>query len=69
MRPHDTALHLISVPRSSATVTALQASNGYFIAIASTGAQLRVPGASDYCISKHALNRLVEFVALGELGP
>ena len=65
----DMALHLILVPRSSASATTLQASNGYFIAIASTGAQLRVPGASDYCVSKHALNRLIEFVALGELGP
>ena len=67
--PHDTALYLMPVPRSSASVTALQATNGYFIATTSTGAQLRVPGASDYCVSKHALNRLIEFVALGELGP
>jgi len=65
--PHDTALHLMPVSCSSASVTALQAPNGYFIAITSTGA--RVPGASDYCVSKHALNRLIEFVALDELGP
>ncbi|KAI0265914.1 NAD-P-binding protein [Gloeopeniophorella convolvens] len=42
----------------------LRRSKGYFIAISSTGAQLRVPGASDYCISKHTVNRLVEFIAL-----
>jgi len=64
--PRDMALHLMLRP--SAPVTALQAPNGYFIAITSTGAQLRVPGASDYCVLKHALNRLIEFVALSELG-
>ncbi|VDC05468.1 unnamed protein product [Peniophora sp. CBMAI 1063] len=36
---------------------------GYFIAVTSTGAQLRTPGASDYDTSKHAVNRLVEFIA------
>ena len=46
---------------------ALQASNGYFIAVSSVGAQLRISGASDYCISKHAMNRLVEFIVIGEL--
>ncbi|KAI0245723.1 hypothetical protein BJV78DRAFT_1137240, partial [Lactifluus subvellereus] len=47
-----------------ASVLALQASKGYFIAVSSVGAQLCVPGASDYCISKYALNRLVEFIAV-----
>ncbi|KAI0294554.1 NAD-P-binding protein [Russula brevipes] len=47
-----------------ASAMALQASKGYFIAVSSAGAQMRVPGASDYCISKHALNRLVEFIAV-----
>jgi hypothetical protein len=49
----------------SASVLALQESKGYFIAVSSAGAQLRVPGASDYCTSKHAVNRLVEFIAIG----
>jgi hypothetical protein len=52
----------------SPSVPALQASKGYFIVVSSVGAQLRVPGASDYCISKHAVNRLVEFIAVGEFG-
>ncbi|KAH9079195.1 NAD-P-binding protein [Lactarius deliciosus] len=30
----------------------------------SNAAQLRIPHASDYAISKHAINRLVEFIAL-----
>ncbi|KAH9971430.1 NAD-P-binding protein [Lactifluus volemus] len=47
-----------------ASVVALQESKGYFIAVSSAGAQLRVPGASDYCTSKHAVNRLVEFIAI-----
>jgi len=52
------------IPTHSASAMALQASKGYFIAVSSAGAQMRVPGASDYCISKHALNRLVEFIAV-----
>ncbi|KAI0296091.1 NAD-P-binding protein [Multifurca ochricompacta] len=47
-----------------ASVMPLKTSKGYFIAISSVGAQLRVPGASDYCISKHAVNRLVEYIAI-----
>ncbi|KAI0263520.1 NAD-P-binding protein [Gloeopeniophorella convolvens] len=37
---------------------------GYAIALSSPGAQLRIPGSSDANISKHAVNRLVEFIAL-----
>jgi len=35
---------------------------GYLIMISSVGAQLLMPGASDYQASKHAINRLCEFV-------
>lgn len=35
---------------------------GYLIFISSIGAQLLMPGASDYQTSKHAINRLCEFV-------
>jgi NAD(P)-dependent dehydrogenase (short-subunit alcohol dehydrogenase family) len=48
----------------SAAVPALEDTQGYIVALSSLGAQLRVPGGSDGCISKHAVNRLVEFVAL-----
>ncbi|KZV70816.1 NAD-P-binding protein [Peniophora sp. CONT] len=42
---------------------------GYFIAVSSIGAQGRWPGGSDYQTSKHAVNRLVEFIAQGNLAP
>jgi NAD(P)-dependent dehydrogenase (short-subunit alcohol dehydrogenase family) len=37
-------------------------SGGYLILISSVGAQLLTPGASGYQTSKHAINRLCEFV-------
>lgn len=37
-------------------------SGGHLILISSIGAQLLTPGASDYQTSKHAINRLCEFV-------
>ncbi|KAH9002473.1 NAD-P-binding protein [Lactarius hatsudake] len=37
---------------------------GRIVVISSNAAQLRIPHASDYATSKHALNRLVEFIAL-----
>jgi hypothetical protein len=43
----------------------LKQTNGYLIVISSTAAQVRVPGNSDYGVSKHAINRFVEFVDLG----
>ena len=47
----------------------MEKTQGYIVALSSIGAQLRFPGASDGCISKHAVNRLVEFVVLGEKNP
>ncbi|VDC05194.1 unnamed protein product [Peniophora sp. CBMAI 1063] len=41
----------------------LRQTKGYFIAISSIVAQVRWPGSSDYQTSKHAVNRLVEFIA------
>ncbi|KAI0034543.1 NAD-P-binding protein [Vararia minispora EC-137] len=41
----------------------LQRTHGHIVAISSIGAQFRSRFASDYEISKHALNRLVEFIA------
>ena len=37
-------------------------SGGHLVLISSVGAQLLTPGASDYQTSKHAINRLCEFV-------
>ena len=50
----------------SSAVSALEKTQGYIVALSSMGAQLRFPGASDPCISKHAVNRLVEFIVLGK---
>ncbi|KAI0266641.1 NAD-P-binding protein [Russula aff. rugulosa BPL654] len=48
----------------SAAIPALEKTQGYIIAMSSIGAQLRFPGASDGCITKHVVNRLVEFIVL-----
>jgi NAD(P)-dependent dehydrogenase (short-subunit alcohol dehydrogenase family) len=37
-------------------------SGGHLVLLSSIGAQLMMPGASDYQTSKHAINRLCEFV-------
>jgi NAD(P)-dependent dehydrogenase (short-subunit alcohol dehydrogenase family) len=51
--------HLIQSAKSSA---ADGRSGGHLILLSSVGAQLLMPGASDYQTSKHAINRLCEFV-------
>ncbi|KAI9435091.1 NAD-P-binding protein [Lactarius indigo] len=47
-----------------AAATALEQSRGYYVAISSVGAQIRNPGTSDANMSKHAVNRLIEFIVL-----
>jgi NAD(P)-dependent dehydrogenase (short-subunit alcohol dehydrogenase family) len=51
--------HLI---QSAASFGAQGKSSGHLILLSSVGAQLLMPGASDYQTSKHAINRLCEFV-------
>lgn len=51
--------HLIESARRRA---AEGSSGGHLILLSSVGAQLLMPGASDYQTSKHAINRLCEFV-------
>lgn len=51
--------HLI---QSAKTRAAEGRSGGHLILLSSIGAQLLMPGASDYQTSKHAINRLCEFV-------
>ncbi|KAF5347397.1 hypothetical protein D9758_011257 [Tetrapyrgos nigripes] len=46
------------------TLPYLNTSKGYFIAFSSMSAQLRIPNASSYSVSKHAVTRFVEFVTL-----
>lgn len=40
----------------------LSTTSGYFLVIGSVGAQMRMPFASSYVLSKHAVNRLVEYI-------
>ena len=51
--------HLV---RSAKNRAAEGSSGGHLILLSSIGAQLLMPGASDYQTSKHAINRLCEFV-------
>ena len=51
--------HLIESARKWA---ATESSGGHLILLSSIGAQLLMPTASDYQTSKHAINRLCEFV-------
>ncbi|THU99229.1 NAD-P-binding protein [Dendrothele bispora CBS 962.96] len=46
------------------TLKHLTASKGYFIAFSSMSSQLRIPNASSYGVSKHAVTRLVEFIQM-----
>jgi hypothetical protein len=51
---------------SSAAVRALGEAQDYIAALSFIGMQLRILGSSDANISKYNMNRLVEFVTLGE---
>jgi len=51
--------HLVD---SAKAHSAIGRSSGHLILISSVGAQSLTPGASDYQTSKHAINRLCEFV-------
>ncbi|VDC05922.1 unnamed protein product [Peniophora sp. CBMAI 1063] len=42
----------------------LEKSEGYVVVVSTMAAQLRIPTASDYGVSKHAIGRFVEYVAL-----
>lgn len=53
--------HLIESAKKHA---ANNSSGGHLILLSSVGAQLVMPGASDYQTSKHAVNRLCEFINL-----
>jgi NAD(P)-dependent dehydrogenase (short-subunit alcohol dehydrogenase family) len=51
--------HLV---RSAKKHAAMDRSGGHLILLSSIGAQLLMPGASNYQSAKHAINRLAEFV-------
>ena len=50
----------------SYTLPHLDRTKGYLVIISSGAAQLRIPYASNYCVSKHAVGRFNEFIAMGE---
>ncbi|KAI0065035.1 NAD-P-binding protein [Artomyces pyxidatus] len=45
----------------------LQKSEGKVVILSSVAAHLRIPTGSEYCVSKFALGRFAEFVALGHI--
>jgi NAD(P)-dependent dehydrogenase (short-subunit alcohol dehydrogenase family) len=59
---HVTRFTLPHLAHSAKRRAAEGKSGGHLILLSSIGAQLLMPGASDYQTSKHAINRLCEFV-------
>lgn len=59
---HVIRFTLSHLARSAKQRAAEGRSGGHLILLSSVGAQLLMPGASDYQTSKHAINRLCEFV-------
>ncbi|KAI0044037.1 hypothetical protein FA95DRAFT_1608874 [Auriscalpium vulgare] len=57
-----TIIHSYAIPE-------LVKSKGRVIIVSSVGAQLRLPTASDYAVSKFALGRLAEFIAVFAVHP
>jgi NAD(P)-dependent dehydrogenase (short-subunit alcohol dehydrogenase family) len=59
---HVIRFSLVHLIQSAKLRDAEGRSGGHLILLSSVGAQLLMPGASDYQTSKHAINRLCEFV-------
>ena len=52
---------------SSFAVPELLKTKGQVVILSSGASQLRLPKASEYCLSKHAMLRFAEFVAIGKV--
>ncbi len=50
----------------SFSVPELLKTKGQVVIISSAAAQCRIPNASEYGTSKHAINRFSEFITIGE---
>ena len=50
----------------SFAIPELLKTKGQVVILSSASAQIRIPNASEYCVSKHAMLRFAEFVAIGE---
>jgi NAD(P)-dependent dehydrogenase (short-subunit alcohol dehydrogenase family) len=59
---HVVRYTLSHLAKSASLRAAEGRSGGHLLLLSSVGAQLLMPGASDYQTSKHAINRLCEFV-------
>lgn len=57
--------YLLFSPFTRAAIPFLRTSRGYIVFVSGAIAQLRIPFASDYALSKHAIGRLAEFIVLG----
>ena len=55
--------HLLS---HSFSIPELLKTKGQIVFVTSLAAQVRLPNSSEYCTSKHAINRFAEFVTIGE---
>ena len=64
------AYHVVRFAIPHLVQSAGKNNGGHLILLSSIGAQMLMPGASDYQVSKHAVNRLCEFVNIdhGEEG-
>ena len=49
----------------SSSIPELLKTKGQVVVTTSAAAQVRAPNASEYCISKHAINRFAEFITIG----
>jgi NAD(P)-dependent dehydrogenase (short-subunit alcohol dehydrogenase family) len=58
--------HLLS---HSFSVPELLKTKGQIVILTSTAAQLRAPNSSEYCLSKHVINRFAELITIGETVP
>jgi len=56
------AYHLLP----SFAVPELLKTKGQVVILGSGASQVRLPNASEYCISKHAMLRFAEYVTIGE---
>jgi NAD(P)-dependent dehydrogenase (short-subunit alcohol dehydrogenase family) len=50
----------------SFSIPELLKTKGQVVILSGKAAQVRGPNASDYCLSKHAINRFAEFITIGE---
>ena len=53
-------------PTHSFSVPELLKTKGQVVILTSKAAQFRTPNGSEYCLSKHAIDRFAEFITIGK---